>query len=882
MRWLALLLVLLPVEALAAAACTSPDSWPLGDQVIQFPISNGNFVTSTGWDPAFVVGYDDEKDTLTTGISTYHVGLPVGTDAETLPHWPGEGNMTAASLATADANDWATIIPGGLTGVTGTVYLIEGYRFESVSVDLSPGVNVAFWGSSFLSDVSADTGATGHFFFVDSFFNRPLETRQGECTDADGNIVAPPCPQRGFLTGGQVNTGTPSAADTFSTDSIKWHVLYSEVVGGGDAAKAHNVGAYRNHLHGVEKIGDFHTDGMQINSSSGGTFLFENNVEVTYRHTNAALFLQNSHSDGIHDTFVVNNLLSGGGVVMSTCGKDGSKPNRHGPCIDSAICGNRVLGDNGNVSWASPSNDLSGPPFSLNGGTLISGSHYRELNRFYSGASGVQTSITDNEGGAHSLTSTPSLPTALKTQIDTYVALHETWASEIRTAAGVATGRIVTPVQVTPTTPTIADDMFVTWGTSGFGALTDCDVDWTGADSGTQDVNTPFTSATIAETAFTTNGETCFTVTCTDGTPGSSAEVCRTFAAAAQTLVVTITPTGVSGAAPLSQEICVTAVSGTQTGTLRMRLDETNDGTWDETETGYAVGSLPFCFAGDAGPYTVDGYLQVGVTRGSNTEQTYIIEVDVTSAAALHEIIHPGGVRIFDATKPDGEQDTGVQLSDGLIIDRDEIGSAPNPCTFTNAFDLYGSVYTGASSLDVTITEPDSTVALRTENSMPYCRLGELGWSAVDDQIPFAAINQTDVSLSVDGVYRYVGTAYDQTGGAAGTGDAGTTRTYDFTIGDLTNLAVTPAQPTTAEAFVISYDESGYNATTCLADCNGDGTFGDSVDETLETASCSAQAQGTRDVGISCESGEISGTLALTITSAGGATVSPLPLRLAP
>lgn len=430
--------------AQAETACTPPTSWPLGHHVGEFAINNDpgtQLVTSSGWDPAYFParaksGFTHQalKTALITGVQTYQVGLVGANEPNDLSAWSGSCNLSNASLAAAGATTISLTAEGG--GTTSGVYLIDSKNFYGCgTVNLETGVLVAFYNSA-LRDLEFN-GTIGGMWMVDSL------------VDVDNSDGAGSVPRGSFIGGEQNSTG-----------SLMAHVMYSEMLGGRDSSKTHNMSFYRSHAHAVIKTGDEHVDGFQINSRSEYAFLYENNIEMLFRHTNRPVFLQNSNSNGIHDTWVVNNLISGGSAAIDTCNKTSDNAPRYGECENTVICGNRALAANQNVSWASPSTDNSSGTWTINGGDGIIGTHERENNCFYNGTDGnITTSILDNEDGTMSCGGEIAVSVASKNAVNAKVTLLETWATEIRAAAGAGPPPSnVAPVGTAGATISVAQD----------------------------------------------------------------------------------------------------------------------------------------------------------------------------------------------------------------------------------------------------------------------------------------------------------------------------------------------------------------------------------------------------------------------------------------
>jgi hypothetical protein len=397
------LCVLTTFRAFSAPACEAPDSWPLGDHPGEFAIAGKPpFQVPGGWDPAFFPKHQSKKDALTKQVDTYHVGLPGSSRPSDLKTWTGSCKWNQSNLASSGMPTISLDGDDG-KGKIDQVFLVAGYNMQGCTVWLDAGVKVAVWGSSF-KDIRIG-GAVEGVWIVDSLI------------DVDAAMKAP-------FRGGE------------NSSSCKTHVLYSEQMGGLDVGKAHNMTYYRNHLHGSMKIDEGHADGLQINSSSQCAFIFENNVDFLFRMTNRALFLQNSNPMGIHNTWVVNNLISGGANSMNICGKTSDGAPRFGPCENSVICGNRTLADDFNVSWANPKKDKTKEaPLVINGGDGIIGDHYRENNGFYTGKA-HRTTVKDNEGDVHTISNGRPVPASSKSEIDHRVAQMENWVRAIRAAAG--------------------------------------------------------------------------------------------------------------------------------------------------------------------------------------------------------------------------------------------------------------------------------------------------------------------------------------------------------------------------------------------------------------------------------------------------------------
>lgn len=403
------LLILAPIQSIAAPACEPPAAWPLGDHRGEFAqAGTGVFQTQGGWDPSYFSKHQGLKDALTEDIQTYHVGLPESSSVSGLKPWHGSCNWSQASLNAAGMPTISLLDETG--GTINQVYLVAGYNMRGCTVLLQTGVKVAVWGSAF-KDIRT-SGPSGGVWIVDSLI------------DADTS-------KKGPFRGGEQNS------------TCRTHVMYSEQLGGLDVGKTHNMTYYRNHLHGSMKVDGGHADGLQINSSSQCAFIFENNVDFLFRMTNRAIFLANSNPGGIRNTWVVNNLVSGGANTIAMCLKTADNAPRFGVCEDSIVCGNRTLADNGNVSWASPGNDESSQgPMRLMLGDGIVGDHYRENNGFYDGRQ-HRTTVRDNEGDSHSLSNGQVVPASSKASINSRVSILETWTSQIRAGAG---GGETTPV----------------------------------------------------------------------------------------------------------------------------------------------------------------------------------------------------------------------------------------------------------------------------------------------------------------------------------------------------------------------------------------------------------------------------------------------------
>jgi hypothetical protein len=403
------LLVFAPVQSMAANSCEPPSAWPLSNGVVDIAVRDSGgirFRKTSGWDPAYFTGTSSDsgrnhqawKDKLTSGISTYHVGLSGSPGAPSdRTRWTGSNYLNDSALSA-----FPTIsLSDGKGGTINGVRLVSGYNFQDSTIYLQTGVKVAFHDSAF-SDIRHN-GPTGGTWIIDSM------------VDASNTGKGP-------FRGGEQNS------------ECRTHVMYSELSGGLDSGKAHNMTYYRNHIHGAIKANDGHADGLQINSSSSCAFLYENNIDFLFRMTNQPVFLQNSNPGGIRNTWVVNNLLAGGNQVIDFCGKK-YDPDRYGPCVDSVICGNRALGENGKASWASPGADKTNAVASFNAGDGSSGNHYRENNGFLSGTTHA-VSIVDEDGDQHSMRSSPAAPSATKAQVNARISLIETWATQIRDAAG--------------------------------------------------------------------------------------------------------------------------------------------------------------------------------------------------------------------------------------------------------------------------------------------------------------------------------------------------------------------------------------------------------------------------------------------------------------
>ena len=403
-----------PLSAAAAPACQAPESWPLGNHEGEIALSGNRRVTTQGWDPAFFPekGHQPLKDALTSGVRTYEVGLPGTAEPSDLKPWTGSCDWTNAALEEAGMPKISLTAESG-TGRINDVYLVKGYNVQGCTVYLEAGVKVAVWGSAF-KDIRTNAPSAG-VWIVDSL----IDQDPGE---------------KGAFRGGETNA------------TCKTHVMYSEQMGGLDVGKTHNMTYYRNHLHGSMKIDDGHADGLQINANSDCAFIYENNVEFLFRMTNRPLFLQNSNPGGIHNTWIVNNLISGGANCIDLCGKTSDNAPRFGPCTNTIVCGNRCLGADDNVSWANPTPDTTSSAAVLNQGDGVSGYHYRENNGFLAGTV-HKTSVLDSEGDRQTFASTPAVPAQNKGEVDRRIALLETWTSEIRSAAG---GSPSPPTQGTP------------------------------------------------------------------------------------------------------------------------------------------------------------------------------------------------------------------------------------------------------------------------------------------------------------------------------------------------------------------------------------------------------------------------------------------------
>ncbi len=287
---LACLVVLNATPAISAPACTAPTAWPLGHHVGEVAMSGNRIVATQGWDPAFFPdkGHQPLKDALTDGIGTYRVGLPGLARTE----GPEAVGRAAASGATPASRG------GHAEGVDDTA-MAAGRRTMSIS---SP----------------ATTCRTAR-----CISRRASRSRSG---DRPSRISARTLRRSGvWIVDSLIDVRTARRRERSAAArriTCKTHVMYSEQMGGLDVGKAHNMTYYRNHLHGSMKVDDGHADGLQINASSDCAFIFENNVEFLFRMTNRALFLQNSNPGGIHNTWIVNNVISGGANCINLCEKE--------------------------------------------------------------------------------------------------------------------------------------------------------------------------------------------------------------------------------------------------------------------------------------------------------------------------------------------------------------------------------------------------------------------------------------------------------------------------------------------------------------------------------------------------------------------------------
>jgi len=308
------------------ALAETPISFPVGHHFFRFQLTDAaspDHVTSSGWDPAFSPADQRDKDALVAeiasqGYTTYSVGLPGTDEPQDIPNrWTLGSSVSASELA---ANGFPTV---SLTGVEGPVYLID--RYTNCSADTTDGcpnlsitgvgTKVVFSRSAFgLVQVTQDSGI--EVWVIDSLLDA-----------LDGQVGAFKCQ---------------------NCDS--GHVMYSEIVGGNDAAKIYsNVTFYRSHLHGADQDPGGHADGIQCSGPCQNIFVIENNLDFLFRYPNAGLWFESSFGDA-GPTYTYGNLLAGGQNPTRIVRKVSCCPGS--PWVGNAVYKDNVyLGKGSNVSW---------------------------------------------------------------------------------------------------------------------------------------------------------------------------------------------------------------------------------------------------------------------------------------------------------------------------------------------------------------------------------------------------------------------------------------------------------------------------------------------------------------------------------------------------
>lgn len=850
-RYHQLALAALALLALPAAAQDGP--YPLGTYDWEWQPAEGQggpiISRSPGWDPAVDPTKRAAKqamvDDVEANLGTFPVGLQNGIQPSAL------GNTGCPVRNTInDPTDVAGLPTVELTGL-GTFYLVTDCNFGASTVEVSGGMQVAFWSSAIVDGLFVDDSSTASTaIWVDSLI--------------DGD------------------NGSQYATRCYYSGSVCKY-LYTEIIGAVDYVKAGpGVHMHKVHAHGYETtLSAPHHDCVQ-SAEPSDMFITECNLEGPFQDGNSCLRLLTLGGQDGGPAYVAKSLL-GGGQTSSNTNLMGTKNGTTakwtgGPAVFWA---NRYMALDG-VGFSHTGGAVGGSACYLDEGPTGSGLAFQS-DELWSDGNTVISGVSTTCGGPGPIA---AVTAAHQTAINDAISDAETWASEVRTAAGVTASPTVAITSLTPSSPETTDDLALAYTASNFTA-TSCTTSWSGANSGSQADPTCCTAPltdTLASSNWSANGGTDFVVTCEPGAVASSA-VTREFADQPESLFVAHSPGDTTGTDPHSFQATGT-ISGTETGLAQIRLDETADGTWDHTLTdvGPSSGDIAFAFATpsqDAGPYAAGVHqYRIGTTRnGSGTNPNEVVdtfEVVVSDPTAIHQVVE---VRLYDTTQPEGEQDTGIILSEGLVVDRRVVGPQPSPVAITNEYDNTGPIYTGPSSLEVDFTDPTNGAVGRNETNAPYAHMGDSGWHDSDSGIPIATyVFYPTSTTQVNGAYRYVATPYDgELSGGEPTGSPGATVDYSFAIARIV-VGVVPAPPVAGSTFDLSYVVEGFTDTACLADCSGDGTFDVDVDEFNNTVECPGVGSGSYTFGLQCE-GTVTHTLDTQVVTS-GAAASRMPARV--
>lgn len=381
--------------AASGAPAEPPNSWPLGHHDHDFVRKNLSKVRSSGWDPARESQDDAQKAALTSLVSTFPVGMRDGDEpSDKSKTWQGNSSLDVSQMGPGGGCGSAGCPTVSLSGVSGTVYLLDDYNFPS-SLTRVGNAKVAIVNSS-MGALDSD-GDGGTLFMVDSLIDKP------------GDGVA----------------GIRTIGSTV-------YVMYSEILGGTDVIKTHgNAHFYRVHGHGIERLDGAHSDGIQSSSCNNCSFI-ESNLDSLFRESNGGAFI-NTKFGSSTNWFLVRNLLSGGqnNIRVNTTATGGSNPG--GAHTNFLVYGNRFLGVNGNTSWGIDGNSGTG----VTGGSGLGDIAAADDNVAIDGSrSGV-----DHAGRPWNTNSVNGRPptSSQVAQVEALISDMETWTSQIRAAAGYST-----------------------------------------------------------------------------------------------------------------------------------------------------------------------------------------------------------------------------------------------------------------------------------------------------------------------------------------------------------------------------------------------------------------------------------------------------------
>lgn len=894
MRRLALLAL---VPFLTAAL---PTEWPVGTYIHDYQIELGatNHQDIAGPDPVQHPNWNgtgsltpqQNKDAMMALVPQFAAGLPGGRQPSDLLYGTpnvggcpgGNGSFTASNLAGLVSRGFKVTLP--VIGEVPLIYECDYSRaFPGTSArTLQDGQWVVILHSATFGQIDLRAASTGGVISLESL-------HVGHNTGLQGVL--------------------------YCDDSSSCFTYRSEVLIGSDIVKVGDNDTFiATHFHGYTDADatDPHADIFQFTGSSENFFLLDSNCEGPFRESQQCLRGNFANGNTAGPAYIGGNLMSGGrmntGDSVGFVGGSGFEGGWTGPAVWH---GNRFLGSDDpdiGISW------FAGAPCYC-GSAVPAGSCYASGN---TAADGVTTSGTNGNGtlsdtsgyggrGDDTWThawqtaceaSNGSTQTVTAAQITTMDA-ERTKAAGYLTAAYAAVGltaaATTTITGAVPSTGAPGQDVVVTFTTENFGdPIEDCDIAATGANTFSQDLSTPFSPATIPGASLANAGTTSITVTCDDNPPGSDSDTSNSvdlvFAAVGDTVFVDTDQKNAVGAIPYSFQVTGT-ITGTETGTTVVELDETCNGSWDNdvTVSSPASGDQTFAFptpSEDAGPYSFSGDYCVRATRDGTVSPTTAYSVTVTGTPP--QVVE---VRVYDTTIAGcAEKKTSIQIIDNLMLDRDAVGAAPNFAIVTTEAPQYAT-YAGPSCVDVQQTDPTNGLVNRDETNDPFATYGDRNYCDDTLGIIDPTIGATGTDATANGAYKLTITPRDveSTGASCTGGNAGGTVDYDFRIADLTMVSVTPAIPNDTESFVVAYNESGIDcATGAQADCDGDGTYGDDVvDETAEEATCPALPVGIYEIGIGCQmtgfSGVVTETIPVTvIPAAAGSTVFKRPVRIVP